>query len=151
MPCSICCVCCSSSFVLRSAKHPLQCFDITDYNKSGFICLHDCLTQGRAEGQAGGRSEGRVDGTTVSGANDALSMAFISLLRQLQLRLQRRLSHVNLQFNLFIDYVIQALPPAAASIFMHDTCVCVCGCEQGLSLCMCVSVSFARKSLLCCA
>lgn len=29
----------------RFAKHPLQCFDITDYNKSGFICLHDCLTQ----------------------------------------------------------------------------------------------------------
>lgn len=69
-------------------------------------------------------------------------MAFISLLRQLQLRLrlQRRLSHVNLQFNLFIDYVIQALPPAAASIFMHNTCVCVCGCEQGFSLCVCQCV-----------
>lgn len=149
MPCSICCVCCSSSFVPRSAKHPLQCFDITDYNKSGFICLHDCLTQGRAERQAGGRSEWRVDRTTVSGANDALSMAFISLLRQLQLRLQRRLSHVNLQFNLFIDYVIQALPPAAASIFMHNTCVCV-GVSR-VSLSVCVSVCHLHANLCCAA
>lgn len=34
----------------RFAKHPLQCFDITDYNKSGFICLHDCLTQRQTVG-----------------------------------------------------------------------------------------------------
>lgn len=35
----------------RFAKHPLQCFDITDYNKSGFICLHDCLTQRQTHGR----------------------------------------------------------------------------------------------------
>lgn len=74
----------------RFAKHPLQCFDITDYNKSGFFCLHDCLTQRQTHRRLDRPSEWRVDRTTVSWANDTtwqpgsqewrgMSMAFISL------------------------------------------------------------------------
>lgn len=73
----------------RFAKHPLQCFDITDYNKSGFICLHDCLTQRQTHGRTDRQTERVSDvlterlsvGQTVAARQEwrGMSVAFISL------------------------------------------------------------------------